>query len=120
MKIGAFKSWVLCFAVVPLMLLAIYVTGQFGGETKSRTPRFPSHPDFERTPEAPPMPKALMKLPRTNLTRAKYPAIDFHLHGRGLRTAADYQKLVKLMDETGIGVICNMDGGFGKQFDQAM
>ena len=32
------------------------------------------------------MPKALMKLPRTNITRAKFPAIDFHLHGGGLRT----------------------------------
>ena len=28
--------------------------------------------------------------------------------------------MIKLMDETGIGVLCNMDGGFGKQFDQNM
>jgi hypothetical protein len=58
--------------------------------------------------------EALMKLLRTSITRAKFPALDSHLHGRALRTAADYQKLVKLMDDTGIGVICNMDGGFGK------
>ena len=73
-----------------------------------------------KAPEVPAMPKALMKLPRTNITRAKYPAVDFHLHGRALRTADDYRKLIRLMDATGIGVICNMDGGFGKAFDQNM
>jgi predicted TIM-barrel fold metal-dependent hydrolase len=74
----------------------------------------------QRNPEVPAMPKALMKLPRTNITRAKYPAIDFHFHGRSLRTPDDYRKLVRLMDDTGIGVISNMDGGFGKDFDEVM
>jgi predicted TIM-barrel fold metal-dependent hydrolase len=83
-------------------------------------PRFPSHPDFKPAPEVPAMPKALMKLPRTNITRAKYPAIDFHLHGQSLKTAADYEKMIRVMDQTGIGVICNMDGGFGKNFDRNM
>lgn len=75
-------------------------------------------PEFHPTPEVPAMPKALMKLPRTNITRAKFPAVDFHLHGRALRTAEDYQKMIKLMDATGLAVICNMDGGYGKAFDQ--
>src|SRR5712692_8182399 len=77
-------------------------------------------PGFKPTPEAPPIPKALMKLPRADIHRAKFPAIDFHLHGRALRTAEDYQKFIKLMDATGLGVICNMDGGFGQTFDQNM
>jgi len=66
------------------------------------------------------MPKALMKFPRTPISRAKFPAIDFHFHGRELKTVGDYQKLVRLMDQTGIGVICNMDAGFGKTFDNNM
>ncbi|MBK5290496.1 MAG: amidohydrolase family protein [Acidobacteriia bacterium] len=70
--------------------------------------------------EVPAMPKALMKLPRSNITRAKFPAIDFHLHGGALRSAEDYRKMIRVMDETGIGVICNMDGGFGKRFDEAV
>ncbi len=89
-------------------------------DPKTATPRFPSHPDFKPTPEVPAMPKALMKMPRTNITRAKFPAVDFHLHGGSLKTAADYQKMIQLMDKTGIGVICNMDGGFGKTFDRNM
>src|SRR5205807_1061636 len=93
--------------------------GQNAGSGNS-APKFPSHPDFKPTPEVPAMPKALMKFPRTNITRAKYPVIDFHLHGAALKTAADYQKMIKLMDATGIGVICNMDGGFGKTFDTNM
>ena len=79
--------------------------------------KFPSHPDFKQTPEVPALPKALMKLPRTNIKGAKYPAIDFHVHGRSLTSAADYEKMIRLMDETGLGVLCNMDGGFGKTFD---
>ena len=77
-------------------------------------------PEFKPSPEAPAMPKALFKLPRTNITRAKYPAIDFHLHGSALRSADDYKKLIATMDATGIGVICNMDGGFGATFDRNM
>jgi len=45
-------------------------------------------PEFKPAPEVPAMPKALMKFPRTNITRAKFPAVDFHLHGRSLQTAA--------------------------------
>src|SRR6186713_1197785 len=77
-------------------------------------------PEFKPTPEVPAMPKALMKLPRTPITKAKFPAVDFHLHGGQLRTAEDYQKMIKVMDETGLGVICNMDGGFGETFDRNM
>jgi predicted TIM-barrel fold metal-dependent hydrolase len=77
-------------------------------------------PEFKVTPEAPAMPKALMKLPRTPITKAKFPAIDFHVHARELRTAEDYQKMIKVMDETGLGILCNMDGGFGATFDGNM
>ncbi len=76
-------------------------------------------PEFHPTPEVPAMPKALMKLPRTALTKARYPVVDFHFHGRTLQTAADYEKLITVMDESGVGVIANMDGGFGADFDRA-
>ena len=86
----------------------------------AQSPQFPSHPDFKVTPEVPAMPKALMKLPRTQITRAKFPVVDFHFHGASLKSAEDYQKLIALMDQTGIGVISNMDGGFGSNFDRNM
>src|SRR5829696_5830646 len=95
-----------------LLAAAVTALGQSSG-SQTQT-RFPSHPDFKPSPEVPAMPKALMKFPRTTITRAKFPAVDFHFHGRTLRTAEDYKKLVALMDQTGIGVISNMDGGFGK------
>jgi len=66
------------------------------------------------------MPKALMKLPRTDITRAKFPTVDFHFHGRSLRTPQDYQKLIRMMDQINLAVISNMDGGFGPAFDQNM
>ena len=103
---------------MPFLLVALFLTS--GHTPHSQSPQFPSHPDFKPTPEAPAMPKALMKFPRTPITRAKYPVVDFHFHGRALKTADDYQKMIKVMDETGIGVICNMDGGFGSEFDRTM
>ena len=103
---------------MPFLLVALFLTS--GHTSHSQSPQFPSHPDFKPTPEAPAMPKALMKFPRTPITRAKYPVVDFHFHGRALKTADDYQKMVKVMDETDIGVICNMDGGFGSEFDRTM
>jgi predicted TIM-barrel fold metal-dependent hydrolase len=95
---------------LPVLLVTLCFTASAQG------PR----PEFKVTPEVPAMPKALMKLPRTPITRAQFPAIDFHVHARALRTAEDYQKMVKIMDETGLGVLCNMDGGFGPAFDETM
>src|SRR5260370_33033931 len=77
-----------------------------------------TRPEVKVAPEVPAMPKALMKFPRTNITRAKFPAVDFHLHGSSLKTEADYPKLIALVDHTGIGMICNKEGGFGAAFDQ--
>ena len=48
----------------------------------------------KKNPEVPAMPKVLMKLPRSAVKGAKFPAVDFHYHGRNLRTADDYKKLV--------------------------
>jgi predicted TIM-barrel fold metal-dependent hydrolase len=95
-----------------LHLPALAVAGvlTFWGQTKP--------PEFKPAPEVPAMPKALMKFPRTEITRAKFPVVDFHLHGSSLKTTADYRKMIALMDQTGIAVISNMDGGFGAAFDQ--
>jgi predicted TIM-barrel fold metal-dependent hydrolase len=102
---------------LPLLLMtACFISG---GEARvSQSP--PSRPEFHPSPEVPAMPAALMKFPRTPITRAKFPVIDFHFHGRELKTAEDYQKLIKVMDQTGLGVISNMDGGFGSEFDRNM
>lgn len=105
--------------VAMLSGLACFIAWGQTPDAKVAPPRH-DHPGFKPAPEVPAMPKALMKLPRTNITRAKYPVVDFHLHGGSLKTAADYEKMIRLMDQTGIGVICNMDGGFGKTFDRNM
>jgi hypothetical protein len=55
--------------------------------------------------EVPPMPAALLRLPRTTIVHAKFPAIDFHLHAPNLTTASAYEDLIALMDRTGLGAI---------------
>ncbi len=64
------------------------------------------------------MPKSLLVVKRTTITRARFPVIDFHFHGRTLKTAEDYQALVQTMDQTGLGAIANMDGGMYDDLDR--
>ena len=71
-------------------------------------------------PDVPPMPLTLLRLPRTKVTRAKFPAIDFHVHASGLTNVAAYQSLITLMDSIGMGAIANMNGGTGQALDAAL
>lgn len=70
--------------------------------------------------EQPPMPITLLRLPRTNITRARYPAIDFHVHARGLTSKEAYDQLIALMDEIGMGAIVNLNGGTGADLDAVL
>jgi predicted TIM-barrel fold metal-dependent hydrolase len=70
--------------------------------------------------EQPPMPLTLLRLPRTNITRAKYPAIDFHVHAGGLTTPDAYARLIRLMDTIGMGAIVNLNGGTGDTLDRVL
>ena len=71
-------------------------------------------------PDVPPMPLTLLRLPRTNITRARFPAIDFHVHARELTTADAYQSFIKLMDSIGMGAAVNLNGGTGTTLDTAL
>ncbi len=70
--------------------------------------------------EQPPMPVTLLRLPRTHIVRAKYPAIDFHVHARGLTSAEAYDQLIALMDDVGLGAIVNLNGGTGDDLDAVL
>jgi predicted TIM-barrel fold metal-dependent hydrolase len=77
--------------------------------------------DWKPSPdEQPPMPLTLLRLPRTNVWRAKYPAVDFHVHARGLTSKAAYDEVVALMDDIGMGVIVNLNGGTGNDLDAVL
>jgi predicted TIM-barrel fold metal-dependent hydrolase len=71
-------------------------------------------------PDVPPMPLTLLRLPRTKITRARFPAIDFHLHASELTNVAAYQSLITLMDSVGMGAIANMNGGTGQALDAVL
>lgn len=70
--------------------------------------------------DQPPMPITLLRLPRTNVYRAKYPAIDFHVHARGLTSKEAYDQLIALMDDIGMGAIVNLNGGTGEDLDAVL
>jgi hypothetical protein len=52
-----------------------------------------------------------------NIPRAQFPAVDFHPYGRSLSTAEDHKE-DRVDGRTGIGVICHMDGGYGRAFEK--
>ena len=62
-------------------------------------------------------PRSTLVAPAHTVPRAKYPAIDFHVHAGGLTTADAYEQLIRLMDTIGMGVIVNMNGGTGDTLD---
>ena len=66
------------------------------------------------------MPKTLLVVKESTPEKAKFPAIDFHVHARSLEARGDYETLVQEMDAVGLATICNMDGGFGETFDRNM
>ncbi len=77
-------------------------------------------PGFAPSPQQTAMPKTLLVVKQSGKKTAKHPAIDFHFHGRRLETPEDYRALVHTMDEVGVAMIANMDGGFGEAFDQTL
>jgi uncharacterized protein len=90
-------------------------------------PELPSMQDVEPPdgwvtsgPDVPPMPLTLLRLPRTHIVRARFPAIDFHVHGRGLTTPEAYAEFVGLMDEIGMGAVVNLNGGTGAELDTSL
>jgi predicted TIM-barrel fold metal-dependent hydrolase len=68
----------------------------------------------------PRMPLTLARLPRTTITRAKYPAIDFHVHAPDLTTDAAYKGFIALLDRIGVAAVANMDGGTGAHLDAVL
>ncbi len=66
------------------------------------------------------MPKTLLVVKESTPEKAKFPAIDFHVHAGSLKARQDYESLVKVMDAVGLATIANMDGGFGETFDHNM
>ena len=65
--------------------------------------------------EQPWMPATLLRLPRTNIARPRYPVIDFHLHA-GNTTP----QLIQLMDRVGVAAEVNLNGGIGASIDAAL
>ncbi len=89
-------------------------------EQAAAPPADPNHPDFKPAPEQGPMPDSVLVVKRTAIEKAKYPVLDFHFHGRRLQSPEEYEAMVAKMDQAGIRLICNMDGGFGETFDKNM
>ncbi len=71
-------------------------------------------------PDVPPPPATLLRLPRTNITRAKFPAIDFHVHASGLNSKQAYDNVIALMDTIGMGAIVNLNAGTGDSLDAVL
>lgn len=79
-----------------------------------------SESEAEGAPQQTAMPKTLLVVEQTEVEKAKFPAIDFHVHARSLKERTDYEAFVGVMDDIGLATICNMDGDWGETFDRNM
>jgi uncharacterized protein len=70
--------------------------------------------------EVPWMPATLLRLPRTNITRARYTAIDFHNHTGVLTTREQYERVISILDRVGIGAVVNLNAGTEDQLDAVL
>jgi predicted TIM-barrel fold metal-dependent hydrolase len=95
--------------------LALLITGEAGAQTSpldGRDGRDLALDQFR--------PRSMLKLEEHLLTRAKFPVIDVHLHGR-LKlgaTAADLDEYVAIMDEQNIALSVSLDGFWGEEIDE--
>ena len=96
--------------------LAVCAAGLAQGPAR-QGPTYP-HPGWKPSPPQTAMPRSTLVVEETKIVKARFPAIDIHFHGGFLRTAADYRKLTRIMDQVGIAMLVNLDGGFGERFDQ--
>ena len=64
-------------------------------------------------------PRSVYKIPRTEVAKARYPAIDMHAHAYA-KTPEQVDRWVLVMDEHGIAKAVVLTGTTGKQFDDLM
>ena len=64
-------------------------------------------------------PRSVYKIPRTEVAKARYPAIDMHAHAYA-KTPEQVDRWVRVMDEHGIAKAVVLTGTTGKQFDDLM
>ncbi len=64
------------------------------------------------------MPKSQLMVPKHHPQRAKFPAVDIHVHCRYKlhQTPEALDEFVRLMDHQNIAVCVSLDGGLGEQF----
>lgn len=65
-------------------------------------------------------PQAMLRVPETQLERAKFPVVDVHTHFR-IRTHQSPDALdefVRVMDRNGIALCASLDGGLADHFDE--
>ncbi len=92
-------------------------TSGWGTGAGREMPASDVYADFKPAPEQYPIPDPVLISQNTDVRRAKYPAIDIHFHAGDWSAAEDQ---LKLMDQLNVGMIVNMDGGFGENLERAM
>ena len=65
-------------------------------------------------------PRSTLVVPQHPVLRAKFPVIDIHSHHLTPMSPAEYEKVVKAMDQLNLQVIVNLSGGWGDRLRQGL
>jgi predicted TIM-barrel fold metal-dependent hydrolase len=104
-------SWLGVTLVGPI-LLGIPVT------SSAQTPAGPMSPEQILLKDY--RPRTIYNVPRTTVTRARFPVIDMHAHPRYARTTEQVGRWVHTMDDVGIDQTVLLAGTTGNEFDQVL
>lgn len=106
------------FRTLTLCLLACFIPLGAAAWTEAQ------EPDTEKAPAEGLLlkdyqPRVIHKVPRTEITRARFPVIDMHSHPYA-RTPEQIDEWVRTMDELGIEKTIVLTGVTGERFDRAV
>ncbi|MCA1584590.1 MAG: amidohydrolase [Acidobacteria bacterium] len=85
-----------------------------------------ARPGEGRAPEFPPptiveyKPRSTLVVPAHPVPRAKFPVIDIHSHQPAPISAADFETVVRGMEQNNLRVLVNLSGGSGERLKQAV
>src|SRR5438094_2523044 len=124
---GSLRNFFMNKFLAILFAAALALTAPTAGIVAQQTPgQIRSRPAEGREPQLNPptireyKPKSTLVVPQHPVPRAKFPVIDIHSHHLTPMSPAEYEKVVKAMDQLNLQVIVNLSGGWGDRLRQGL
>src|SRR6266542_4347509 len=107
-----------CVAV-PFLVAQSGIRGQTPGQIRPR-PAEGRRPEFPAPSIVDYKPKSTLVAAQHPVPRAKFPVIDIHSHQSTPISAAEFDRVVKGMDDNNLRILVNLSGSYGDRLRQGV